>query len=538
MCLLGLLAFVTVAMTVAGLNGMRNSNSDLDKMFNNVLLPLDTLNELSNHMHLTRTQLLLALQHMPGSAFENAHNHPPSLHFDAVEQNAKDMREHMSEYQALVVEPEQQRMFDALQRELITYLDTSVQPALKLMRDGDYMAANEIILTRLQPAFNKTYEHLRNLINQQTGFAEKSHLAADNRFSKLLFTIGISLAVALSIAIAFSLATVSGITQAVRQLQSGGSALASGNLAHRIQYTGKDELGTIADAFNTMASHFQRTIRELAQAVEQLAAAAEQTAQISRQTSDGINRQQMETDQVATAMNEMSATVQDVAGNAANAAHAAEEADNQTESGKQVVQQTIISIDSLATEVVHAAEVIHELEANSVSISSVVDVIRSIADQTNLLALNAAIEAARAGEQGRGFAVVADEVRTLASRTQQSTTEIQAMIEKLQHGANRAVTVMESSCEKAQSGKEQVASAGRMLEQISNAVATINDMNAMIASAAEEQSSVAEEINRNITCVSQIAEETSDASRQNVATSTQLASLASQLQKLVQNFKI
>ncbi|WP_374287017.1 methyl-accepting chemotaxis protein [Pseudomonas fluvialis] len=287
-----------------------------------------------------------------------------------------------------------------------------------------------------------------------------------------------------------------------------------------------------------MAARVQHSLQELAGAVEQLAAAAEQTAQVSHQTSDGIRRQQLETDQVATAMHEMSATVQDVAGNAASAAQAAEQADQQAESGKRVVQQTIEAIDGLASEVEHAATVIHELEANSGSISSVVDVIRSIADQTNLLALNAAIEAARAGEQGRGFAVVADEVRSLASRTQQSTSEIQAMIEKLQQGANRAVDVMQSSCDKAQRGKEQVASAGHMLEQISAAVATINDMNAMIASAAEEQSSVAEEINRNVTSVSQIAEETSDASRQNVATSTQLASLASQLQKVVQRYRL
>ncbi|WP_424798415.1 MULTISPECIES: methyl-accepting chemotaxis protein [Pseudomonas] len=237
-------------------------------------------------------------------------------------------------------------------------------------------------------------------------------------------------------------------------------------------------------------------------------------------------------------MNEMSATVQDVAGNAASAARAAQEADQQSESGMRVVHQTIASIDSLASEVEHAATVIHELEADSAGISSVVDVIRSITEQTNLLALNAAIEAAHAGEHGRGFAVVADEVRSLASRTQQSANEIQAMIEKLQSGANRAVAVMESSCSKAQAGKQQVASAGHMLEQISNSVATINDMNAMIASAAEEQSSVAEEISRNVTNVSQIAEKTSEASRQNVATSTQLASLASQLQRLMHMFRL
>ncbi|WP_373416379.1 methyl-accepting chemotaxis protein [Pseudomonas sp. ABC1] len=287
-----------------------------------------------------------------------------------------------------------------------------------------------------------------------------------------------------------------------------------------------------------MAMRFQNTVQELAAAVEQLAAAATQTATVSAQTGSGIARQQLETDQVATAMHEMSATVQDVAGNAASAAHAASEADQQAISGRAVVAQTVSAIESLAEEVDRASQVIHELEQDSVNISSVVDVIRSIAEQTNLLALNAAIEAARAGEQGRGFAVVADEVRTLASRTQQSTSEIQSMIEKLQAGAANAVSVMDSSRSKAQVGKEQVSTAGHMLDQITASVTTINDMNAMIASAAEEQSAVAEEINRNVTNVSQIAEETSEASRQNVQTSKELSQLAGNLQRLVKMFRL
>lgn len=536
--LLVLLAAMAAGMTMAGLNGMHTSNAVTERMYNNVLLPIDKLGDINNHMHHARTQLLLALQHEPGSAFEKAHDHPSSMHFDVVDKSVSIMRERLADYQRMPMSKEQQRLSTELQNKLSDYLNNGVLPTLNAMRQGDYAGGNQILLTRLNPAFMTTYDSLRNLVESEESAAKLSFQNSEKQFERLVAMIGLALVTALFLAALLALATVSGITKAVRELQVGGQQLADGNLGYRVTYQGRDELGEIASSFNAMASRFHHTIQELAGAVEQLAAAAEQTAQISTQTSDGIRRQQLETDQVATAMNEMSATVQDVAGNAASAARAAQEADQQSESGKNVVHQTIASIDSLASEVEHAATVIHELEADSAGISSVVDVIRSIAEQTNLLALNAAIEAARAGEQGRGFAVVADEVRSLASRTQQSTSEIQTMIEKLQGGANRAVAVMQSSCSKAQAGKQQVTSAGHMLDQISNAVATINDMNAMIASAAEEQSSVAEEINRNVTSVSQIAEETSEASRQNVATSTQLAALASQLQRLVHMFRL
>jgi methyl-accepting chemotaxis protein len=237
-------------------------------------------------------------------------------------------------------------------------------------------------------------------------------------------------------------------------------------------------------------------------------------------------------------MNEMSATVQEVARNAVEAAAAAKDADSTFDEGKQVVDRVISAIGELAGEVESAATVIQQLEVESRNIGSVLDVIKSIAEQTNLLALNAAIEAARAGEQGRGFAVVADEVRTLAGRTQESTQEIEEMISKLQSGTNNAVNVMAAGKEMTQVGVDQAAAAGEALKTINAAVAQISSMNTQIASAAEEQSSVTEEINRSIVSINEVAEQSATGAQHTAEASTDLARLADQLKNLVDRFKV
>ncbi|MCG5515881.1 MULTISPECIES: methyl-accepting chemotaxis protein [unclassified Ectothiorhodospira] len=317
-----------------------------------------------------------------------------------------------------------------------------------------------------------------------------------------------------------------------------GIAEGDGDLAHRLKVEGKDEIGEAARAFNAMMDNFRDLISRILDSTSHLARAATDLAAITERTDAGVSRQRSEVDQLATAMNEMNATAQEVARSAQQGADATRDAQGAALSGKDVVAGTLDRIEKLAEEVQRAADVIRDLDKDSEQIGKVLDVIRGIAEQTNLLALNAAIEAARAGEAGRGFAVVADEVRSLATRTQSSTQEIQEMIERLQQTSQRAVVVMEESQQYAQSSRDSAAEAGHSLDSITQAVSTINDVNTQVASSAEEQSAVAEEMNRNVTSISDAAEENAQGARETTQASEQLSRLANELQDLVGRFKV
>jgi methyl-accepting chemotaxis protein len=311
-----------------------------------------------------------------------------------------------------------------------------------------------------------------------------------------------------------------------------------GDLTRRLDARSKDELGELAGWFNRFLDKMQGVVGELNGVTQNLSVSAEQLSQVSEQTRIGISNQQGQTEQAATATNQMAATVQEVAKNAESAASSAMRARDEAAEGKGTVDESIAAIHALSETVESAAGVIGRLEQDSVEIGGVLDVIRNIAEQTNLLALNAAIEAARAGEQGRGFAVVADEVRTLASRTQKSTQEIQEMIERLQSASKEAVKSMGETNIQAKRGSDYAVRTGEVLESITNAINQISDMNTQIASAAEEQSVVAEEINRNVVGINEIGEHTAQGAQQTASASEGLNNLAGQLQRNVGQFKI
>ena len=334
--------------------------------------------------------------------------------------------------------------------------------------------------------------------------------------------------------------TASGVTRPINSVAEMLKNIASGegDLTQRLNYSKKDELGELVNWFNRFLDKLQPTIAQIKQSITEARGTADQSSEIARQTSEGMQVQFREIDQVATASNEMSATAHDVANSASNAANAAKGADQSARDGLSIIERSTRDINQLADEVSKAVTEVEALAVNSEQIGSVLEVIRSIAEQTNLLALNAAIEAARAGESGRGFAVVADEVRNLAKRTQDSVEEIRIVIERIQTGTRGVVATMHSSQTQAHNNAGQIRQAVDALGKISDAVTVISDMNLQIASAAEQQSAVAEEVNRNVSAIRTVTETLTEQATESAAISSQLNALASQQMKLMDQFRV
>lgn len=324
--------------------------------------------------------------------------------------------------------------------------------------------------------------------------------------------------------------TVTGLVDAMK---AGGA-----DLSVRVPVTSGDEVGRMGTAVNSLLDYLDRLVRELVGETQQLAAAAEELSAVTSQTRSGVRTQKEDAEQIASAMEEMSASTQEISRNAGSASDAARAADGAARDGAGVVDQTVTAIRGLVDQVEESAQAVLGVRSDSDDVSKVLDVIRNVAEQTNLLALNAAIEAARAGEQGRGFAVVAGEVRSLAERVQESTTEIEKIIERLQHGAERAAELMDHSRETGGGAVNQAGNAGAALQTITERVTAINDMNAQIASASEQQSAAAQEVTQRMARSHQAVEESAAAADQVHGASEQLAEMSARLQKLVQAFKV
>lgn len=405
-----------------------------------------------------------------------------------------------------------------------TQLSSLSQATEKLTAaENDITSANEILATQVNMA-EKTTAEASELV------AESVSSGTSKTWTLMVISVGFAIAIAWF--------TLISITRPLSRVNEMLNIVASGDLSRKLDESGTDEFAQLSRNCNLLIDSLRKLIQGIISRATQLATAAEQTSAVTAQGTKAIEEQRAQVEQAASATTEMSSTSQTVLLSANEALAEIKHADDEAERVKGISERNRQTIELLANEVEDASQVINQLQQDSASIGSILDVIRGIADQTNLLALNAAIEAARAGEQGRGFAVVADEVRTLASRTQSSTQEIQTMIAALQAGSEKAVMVMNTGKKQAANCVQQSEEADKALETITHAVHEAYDRSSQIATAAGEQSAVAHEISTNLESIVAIAEQTTAGSQQTAASSNEVAKLAEELQQSVQEFKM
>jgi methyl-accepting chemotaxis protein len=383
-----------------------------------------------------------------------------------------------------------------------------------------------------------TREGIYQFINSSQAFLKQNLQQREETQGRRFYTLLFGLLVVLLISNYLMLALSVSVRQSIQAFIKSADRIALGDMTCMVSISNRDELGELATKFNQMAELMRKILSQVSSTVQSVVSQAEKVDGIAQQSSEAINKQRHETDQVATAITQMVGCTQEVARNTLTASQQSNEVDEKAVKGQNLVQTTLTDIEQLSGDIDYSMTVIHQLVKDSDSITQVLDVIKGIAEQTNLLALNAAIEAARAGEQGRGFAVVADEVRTLAHKTQQSTAEIEQMIIRLQSGVNDAVKAMEVSHSKATQTVSNSSEVGRMLEHISKATARIVDFNTQIASAGEEQTMMVGEVERNVKQISEISIQTAIGAKATVDACQQMTQQAEQLEGIIATFKL
>ena len=440
-------------------------------------------------------------------------------------------------YAALPSQPEEAQLYKTFTVTLDSYMQAQEQ-MLELSRQNRLDEMRTLINTRIKDGTDQMGEQLNKLVALNTGYAKTASAEAGANYSGAIIGIVVAAVMAALMTILLAWLLTRSIVTPLNRALLAAQTIADGNLSKTIEADGQDEPGRLLGALSTMQANLRKTIEQISGSATQLGAAAEELSAVTQDASRGLQQQNNEIEQAATAVNEMTAAVEEVARNAVSTSEASSQSTQAAREGRDRVVETVDAIQTMTQDVHTTSLMIEGLAAQGRDIGKVLDVIRAIAEQTNLLALNAAIEAARAGEAGRGFAVVADEVRALAHRTAQSTQEIEKMVAGIQNGTGEAVASMQQSNQRTQSTLEMARAAGVALEQITQSIHLINERNLVIASASEEQAQVSREVDRNLVNIRDLATQSATGANQTSAASHELSRLAVNLNALVSKFVI
>lgn len=456
---------------------------------------------------------------------------------ELLDTRSQQIRAAQTAYEKLISSPQERAAYDQYVQLMGQY--RQIEDRMKtLSRNNQLEELRTFLNTDLLPNSDAINTVLNRLVEINNAQAEDFNQKAADQYSSAFNLVVTLLVIATGLTLLFAWLLTNSITQPIAKALSAAEEIAEGNLTRPIVVDGTDEAGRLLQAMLKMQEKLRDTLQRISGSATQLASAAEELNSVTDESARGLTQQNNEIEQAATAVNEMTSAVEEVARNAVSTSEASKNATTSAGDGRDLVQETVSAIERMSADVQSTATLIGDLANESRDIGKVLDVIRGLADQTNLLALNAAIEAARAGEAGRGFAVVADEVRALAHRTQQSTSEIERMIGSIQSGTEHAVDSMRNSTERAESTLNIARGAGLSLDTINSAIVEINERNLVIASAAEEQAQVAREVDRNLVNIRDLSVQSATGANQTSAASNELSRLALDLNNMVGRFSL
>ena len=522
-----------------GISGMQDAGDSIEELYSQGMQHSINASKVLNELANARSALLLGFQHDPSGEFVDMHSH-------SLEQHVKESQAAIASLHQIInndianspLQADERLLINGLKDLLDQVTKIGFEPAIAALSRGEYGLSNKILLTEINPLFKRVTAQSQIFLDLQIAAGKESFTQFQlNMASYIMLAALFSSISVLIIGICLTL-IIKRINKVVTELESTAIDIANGDLTKRVALDGDDEFTRIAQYVNQITFRFQQAIKNTHESTSRLASSAAENSVVVTQTQRSIIDMQQQTQQIAAAIHQFSATVREVAQSAAAAAITSEQANSAASKGQLVVDDSIAVIDILSKEMEQASEAMRLLSKSSDDIGSVVDVIQGISGQTNLLALNAAIEAARAGEQGRGFAVVADEVRNLAKRTQDSTEEIQLMIQRLQHGARDSMLMMQRGTEQAKLSVDKSQQVGDALQEIIVSIEQINSLNAQIATASEQQSVVTEELNRNMTNISDISDQNATGVAQLSMATHDLARLAESMQQNSARYKV